>query len=90
MCVCVCVRGGVILGTDLISAPVPGGLNGESEDEARPWQVSRNRIPKNVEGVGPRLVAARTEVARDGGDGLHVAMLEAFIASHLIESCTCV
>lgn len=77
----------VICWTDLISAPVPGGLNGESKHKAGPRQVSCDRIPKNMEGIGPRLVAARTDVSRDGGDGLHVALLEALIASHLMESC---
>lgn len=72
--------------TDLIGAPVPGGLNGESKHKARPRQVSGNRVPKNMEGVCPRLVAARTDVSRDRRDGLEVQVMEFFIASHLIES----
>lgn len=72
--------------TDLVSAPVPQGLNGESKHHARPRQVSCDCISENMEGVLPRLVAACTDVTCDGRDGLHVALLEAFIAAHLIES----
>lgn len=72
--------------TDLIGAPVPGGLNGESKHKARPRQVPCDRIPENVEGVCARLVATRADVTRDGRDGLKVAVVEVFIASHLIES----
>lgn len=71
----------------LISAPVPGGLNGESKHQARPRQVSCDRIPEDMEGVRTGLVAALADVPRDGRDGVHVAMLEVFITSHLVESC---
>lgn len=62
--------------TDLIGAPVPGGLNGESKDQARPRQVSGNGIPENVEGVCPRLVAAGADVGGDRRDGLEVRLIE--------------
>lgn len=72
--------------TDLVSAPVPGGLDGESEHKARPRQISCDRIPKDVEGVRPRLVAFCADISRNGGNGVHVLPLEVFIASHLVES----
>lgn len=72
--------------TDLISAPVPGGLYGESKHQARPGQVSCYCIPENVKGVCPRLVATCTDVTRQCGDGVHVTLLEAFKAPDLIES----
>lgn len=72
--------------TDLIGAPVPDGLNGESENKARPWQIPRDRIPEQVEGIGPRLVAVRLDAACVGGDGGHVALLEVFKAAHFVKS----
>lgn len=62
--------------TDLIGAPVPGGLNGESKDQAGPRQVSGNGIPENMEGVWPRLVAGSADVGGDGRDGLEVQLIE--------------
>lgn len=73
--------------TDLIGAPVPRGLYSESKHHAGPGQVSCDGVPKNVEGVMPRLVATLADVPRDGGNGLHVAFLETFIAAHFIEGC---
>lgn len=72
--------------TDLIGAPVPDRLNGESENEARPGQIARDRIPEQVEGIGPRLVALRLEAGGVGGDGGHVAILEVFKAAHFTKS----
>lgn len=73
------------LSAHLIGAPVPGGLDGESEDEAGPGQVTCDGVPEQVEGVGARLVALGADVARDVGDGLEVERVEIFITSHLVE-----
>lgn len=73
------------LSTHLIGAPVPGGLDGESEDEAGPGQVTGDGVPEKVEGVWARLVALGTDVARDVGDGLEVERVEIFITSHLVK-----
>lgn len=70
---------------NLIGAPVPGGLDGESEDEAWPGQVTRDGVPEKVEGVRARLVALGANVARDVGDGLEVERVEIFITSHLVK-----
>lgn len=72
--------------TDLIGAPVPDGLNGESENEARPRQIPRDGIPEQVEGIGPRLVALGLEAGGVGGDGGHVAIVEVFKAAHFAKS----
>lgn len=72
--------------TDLIGAPVPDGLNGESENEARPRQVPRDGVPEEVEGIRPRLVALGLEAGRVGGDGGHVAIMEAIKAAHFAKS----
>lgn len=72
--------------TDLIGAPVPDGLDGESKNEARPRQVPCDGIPEQVEGVGPRLVALWLKAGRVLGDGGHVAILEVLKAAHFIKS----
>lgn len=69
----------------LIGAPVPGGLDGESEDEARPGQVTRDGVPEKVEGVLSRRVAFGADVARYVGDGGEVARVEVIITSNLVE-----
>lgn len=89
MCDCSVSRPGKVqpgCSTDLIGAPVPGGLHGESEHKAGPRQVSCDRVPEEVEGVCPRLVASLVDVGGDGRDGLHVEVLESFVASDLVES----
>lgn len=72
--------------TDLIGAPVPGGLNGESKHKARPRQVPCNRIPEKMEGVWPRLVAAGVKASSVSRDGYHVQIVEFFVASHFSKS----
>lgn len=69
----------------LICAPVPGGLDSESEDEARPRQVPGDGVPEKVEGVRAGRVAFGTDVARYVGDGSEVLRVEIIITSHLIE-----
>lgn len=70
----------------LICTPVPGGLDCESEDEARPRQVPGDGVPEKVEGVGSGRVAFRTDVARYVGNGSEVLRVEVIITSHLVES----
>lgn len=72
--------------TDLVGAPVPDGLDGESENEARPRQIPRDGIPEQVEGIGPRLVALRIKSACVFGDGFHVELLEVLKAAHFGKS----
>lgn len=72
--------------TDLIGAPVPDGLNGESKNQARPRQIPRDGIPEQVKGIGPRLVAFRFEAGCVGGDGVHVAIVEVLKAAHFTKS----
>jgi len=69
----------------LVRAPVPGSLDGESKDQARPGQVSRYGVPEDVEGVLARLVARRADASGDVGHGLHVFPLEVLVAPHLVE-----
>ena len=74
--------------THLVCAPVPRGLDGESEHQAGPGQVSCDGVPEDVEGVWSRCVTLLADVHSDeGGDGFHVLGLEARVASHLVESC---
>lgn len=69
----------------LIGAPVPGGLDSESEDKARPGQVPGDGVPEKVKGVWSRGVAFRADVTRYVGDGAEVARVEIIITSHLVE-----
>lgn len=74
------------LPTDLVGAPVPDGLDGEAENEARPRQIPRDRVPEQVEGIGPRLVTRRVKTGGVGGDGVHVELLEVLKAAHFGKS----
>lgn len=69
----------------LVGAPVPGGLDGEPENKARPGQVPSDGVPEKVEGVRARRVALGANVARNVGYGGEVPRVEIIVSSHLVE-----
>lgn len=73
------------VGAHLVSAPVPGGHDGQTKGHPSPWEVSCGRVPEHMHGVCSRQVAGGVG---DGprGDGLGICRLQLLIATDLVES----
>lgn len=73
------------VGAHLVSAPVPGGHDGQAQGHPSPWEVSCGSIPEHVHGVCSRQVAGGIGDG-PGGDGLGIRRLQLLITTDLVES----
>lgn len=73
------------VGAHLVSAPVPGGHDGQTKGHPSPWEISCGRVPEHMHGVCSRQVAGGVGDG-PGGDGLGVCRLQLLITANLVES----
>lgn len=71
--------------THLVSAPVPGGNDGQTEGHASPREVPCVGISEHVHGVCARQVAARVGDG-SGWDGLGIDCCQLLVPTDLVES----
>lgn len=73
------------VGAHLVSAPVPGGHDGQTKGHPSPREVSCGRVPEHMHGVCSRQVAGGVGDG-PGGDGLGIRRLQLLITTDLVES----
>lgn len=73
------------VGAHLVSAPVPGGHDGQTKGHPSPREVSCGRVPEHVHGVSSRQVAGGVGDG-PGGDGLGIGCLQLLVTTDLVES----
>lgn len=73
------------LATHLVSAPVPGGHDGQAKGHPSPREVPCVGVSEHVHGVCPRQVAGRVGDG-PGRDGPGVGCCQLLIPTNLLES----
>lgn len=73
------------VGAHLVSAPVPGGHDGQTKGHPSPWEVSCGGVPEHMHGVCSRQVAGGVGDG-PGRGGLGICRLQLLIATNLVES----
>lgn len=73
------------VGAHLVSAPVPGGHDGQAKGHPSPREVSCGRVPEHMHGVCSRQVTGGVGDG-PGGDGLGICRLQLLITTDLVES----